>query len=164
MAVNISGYGLRIVVQASLSFPSGFTITEFADDGDPLDVPALTIGESAMGLNGDLISWSKANPIELTLSVIPNSAGDKNLQILLNNNRPGRGKVPIHDVIQLTAQYSQTSIFQLPGTYLYTNGIITSGIPGNSVSSAGRVKTKAYTFSFENLTSSSSFALPLPLI
>jgi hypothetical protein len=151
MAVNISGYGLQLFLQASFTFPTGFIVNQFADDADPFDVPTLTIGESAMGLNGDLITWAKANPIEITLNVVPNSVNDNNLQIILNQNRPGRGKLAIPDVIQLTAQFPVTSVFTAPGIYTYTNGIITSGMPGNSVSSAGRMKTKPYTFTFENV-------------
>ena len=45
-----------------------------------------------MGLNGDLIGWSKPNPIKITLNVIPQSFSDLNLAVLLEANRVGRGK------------------------------------------------------------------------
>ena len=89
---NISGYGLSINILASTTFPIGLFITEFADDSDPLDIPSLQVADSAMGLNGDLIVWSKANPIKATLDVIPNSFSDRNLAILLEANRVGKGK------------------------------------------------------------------------
>lgn len=141
---NISGFGLQINILASNTFPVGLLITEFADDADPFDLPSLQIADSAMGLNGDLISWAKANPIKVTLSVIPGSFSDINLAILMEANRVGRGKIGARDIITMTGIYPSGSFITL------TNGIITDGIPGNAVSSAGRLKSKTYNFSFEN--------------
>jgi hypothetical protein len=62
---NISGFGLSINIIASNSFPIGLLITEFADDSDPFDLPSIQIADKAMGLNGDLIIWSKANQLLL---------------------------------------------------------------------------------------------------
>lgn len=141
---NISGFGLQINILASNTFPVGLLITEFADDADPFDLPSLQIADTAMGLNGDLISWSKANPIKVTLSVIPGSFSDINLAILMEANRVGRGKIGARDIITMTGIYPSGSFITL------TNGIITDGMPGNAVSSAGRLKSKTYNFSFEN--------------
>ena len=142
---NVSGFGLRINCIASNTFPVGFLITEFADDSDPFDLPALQIADTAMGLNGDLITWSKANPIKTAISVIPGSFSDINLNILLQANRPGRGKIPALDTVTLTGIYPDGSFISL------SNGIITDGIPGKAVASAGRIKTRTYNFSFEGV-------------
>lgn len=144
MAVNISGFGLVVNVLASNTFPVGLILTEFADDADPFDIPPLQIADKAMGLNGDLITWSKANPIIITLNVIPQSLTDLNLAILLEANRVGRGKIGARDVITMTATYPNNS------PIILTNGAITDGIPGSPVSSAGRLKSKTYQFAFEN--------------
>lgn len=141
---NISGFGLRIIVVALNTFPVGFPVTEFADDSDPFDVPNLQIGDSAMGLNGDLIAWAKANPIKINLNVIPSSIDDINLGILFEANRPGKGKVPANDKIIITGIYPSGDIITL------TNGIITDGSPLSAVASAGRLKSKTYSFAFEN--------------
>ena len=141
---NISGFGLRANLIASNTYPVGFIISEFADDSDPFDLPSLQIADSAVGLNGDLIVWSKANPIKFVLSVVPTSLDDINLSILLQANRPSRGKIPSRDVITLTGIYPSGDFVTL------TNGIITDGIPANAVSSAGRFKSKTYNFSFES--------------
>lgn len=141
---NISGYGLTLTLAASKTFPLGFVVNQFADDADPLDVPALQIGDSAMGLNGDLIVWSKANPIKITLDVIPTSPSDRNLAILMEANRPGLGKIPARDVITLNILYPAGNFITL------TNGLLTDGLPFNAVSSDGRLKSKSYNFSFEN--------------
>lgn len=141
---NITGYGLVVTVKASNTFPVGFFITSFADDADPFDIPTLQIGDSQMGLNGDLISWAKANPIKISLSVIPNTPADISLGILFEANRVGRGKQGANDIITVNGVYPSGRFITL------TNGIITDGMPGDSVSSAGRLKSKTYNFSFEN--------------
>ena len=143
---NISGFGLRVHVCASKTFAAGFTITQFADDGDPFDIPSTQINDKAMGLNGDLLVWSKANPIVLTLNLIPSSDDDKNMRILLEANRAGCGKQSAKDMITLTAIYPDGRSLTL------TNGAITDGTPANSIASAGRMKSNAYIFAFENRT------------
>ncbi|WP_197328960.1 MULTISPECIES: phage tail fiber protein [Ralstonia solanacearum species complex] len=143
---NISGFGLVVQVRASKTFPAGFTVTQFADDGDPFDVPSIQVNDKAMGLNGDLIVWSKANPIAVTLNLIPASDDDKNMSILLEANRVGRGKQSAKDVITLTAIYPDGRTLTL------TEGVITDGMPANSIASAGRMKSKPYIFAFENRT------------
>lgn len=141
---DISGFGLKVQMIASVTYPIGIVVTEFADDTDPFDLPSLQIADTAMGLNGDLISWSKANPIKVTLSVIANSISDDLLAILLEANRVGRGKTGARDIITMTGIYPSGSFITL------SNGIITNGMPGNGVASAGRLKTKTYEFAFEN--------------
>ena len=140
---NISGFGIQVSIVASNTFPVGLIINQFADDADPLDVPSIQIADKAMGLNGDLIVWSKANPLNVTLDVIPGSFSDINLAILLEANRVGRGKIGSRDTITMTVLYPAGNFVVL------NNGVITDGMPFNSVSSAGRQKSKNYNFSFE---------------
>jgi hypothetical protein len=146
MSVDVSGYGTQINIIADVTFPLGFVLTEFSDDVDAIDIPSLQIADSAMGLNGDLIKWSKANPIKPTVSVIPNGIDDINLSILLEANRVGKGKLGAQDNITMSIVYPDGRIITL------TNGIITDGLPVSSVATAGRIKTKTYAFAFENKT------------
>ena len=142
---DISVFGIRVQVVASQTFPAGINITQFADDADPFDAPSMQIRDKAMGVNGDLISWSKANPIPVTLNVVPNSEDDKNLGVLFEANRVGKGKQGARDVISITAVYPDGK------TASFTQGVITDGQPANSAQSSGRMKSKAYTFAFENV-------------
>lgn len=142
---DVSGFGLRLRVVGSVTFPSGFDVTQFADDTDPFDMPVHTIGDSAMGLNGDLVTWAKANPVQATVAVVPNSDDDRNLAVLFEANRPGKGKRPAGDVITITAIYPDGR------TATATGGKLISGIPSDSIASAGRRKSKPYAFVFENL-------------
>lgn len=145
MANDISVFGLRVQVVASETFPSGINLTQFADDADPFDSPSIQIRDKAMGINGDLISWSKANPILLTLNIVPNSEDDKNLAVLFEANRVGKGKQGARDIVTITAVYPDGK------TASFTQGMITDGMPANSATSAGRMKSKAYAFAFENV-------------
>lgn len=146
MTQDISGQGLGINIQASNTFPGGFVISQFADDADPLDIADIQIAETAMGLNGDLISWNTANPIPMVTNVIPGSDDDINLGILAEANRVGRGKVSAKDKITANILYPDGRIITL------TDGKITNAPTTDSVASAGRKKSKTYTFAFENKT------------
>lgn len=144
MTQDISGFGTRIVIQASNTFPSGFTVTQSADDADPLDIPSIQIADKAMTLNGTLVTWSKANPIPMTLNVIPGTTDDQNMSVLLAANRASAGRRPARDVITATVVYPDGRTLRL------MRGKITDGAMGNSIASAGRLKTKAYAFAFED--------------
>jgi hypothetical protein len=141
---DVSGFGLQVQLRASVTFPTGITLTQFADDADPLDLPEVVIGEAAMGVNGDLITWSKANPLMPTISVIPNSDDDINLANLFEANRAGKGKQPALDIITMVAVYPNGR------TVTLTEGKILAGPAGKSLASSGRLKSNTYKFAFEN--------------
>lgn len=146
MATDISGFGLQVQIKASVTFPAGVTITQFADDADPFDLPEVVIGETAMGVNGDLISWSKANPLMPALAVVPGSDDDINLGLLFEANRVAKGKQSARDVITLVAVYPNGN------TVTFSEGKILAGPPGNALASSGRLKSNTYKFAFENKT------------
>ena len=141
---NISAYGSEVVLIASITFPVGITISAFSDDADGVDVPSIQVSDKAMGVNGDLVTWSRAQPLNLTINVIPDSDDDINLGILLENNRVGRGKLIVQDVITLNVSYPTGK------TVTFSTGVITDGMPATSFTSAGRFKTKPYSFTFQN--------------
>lgn len=142
---NISGFGLRINMISIPTFPVGVTLTQFSDDSDPLDIPAIQIADGAMGLNGDLQVWSTAAKVPLTLSVIPGGTDDDALSALLQANTPRRGSPGLLDVVTMT-------IMMPDGAFATaTNGFLKSGMPSQSVASAGRKKSKPYNFEFESI-------------
>ena len=149
---DISGFGVEVTLIASVTFPSGITITQFADDADPVDSPSQEIAEAVLTLNGDLVSWGRANPVPLTLNVIPQSDDDVNLQILAEANRVGRGKTRARDIITATVSYPNGNTSTLSG------GVITAAMMNDSIASVGRLKSKAYVFSFENRVETRSVA------
>ena len=141
---DIGGFGLVITVMGSVTFPQGFSVTQFADDGDPFDAPNTDIKNVAMGLNGNLISWSKAVARLIDLNVVPNSDDDANLAALADANRAGIGRFPVNDSITLIGLYPDGETVVLSG------GTITSAPFASSAASSGRKKTKKYSFAFES--------------
>src|ERR1035438_5279110 len=99
MAQNIGGFGLSVLLQASITYPVGLPLTHFADDADPFDQPDVQIRDKGMGLNGDLITWGKAMPVNVAIAVIPNSLDDLALAILLKANKVSSGHTAVNDVI-----------------------------------------------------------------
>lgn len=142
---DISVFGLQAQVVASQTFPAGFNVTQFADDADPVDSPVLQIKDKAMGINGDLIVWSKANPVPLTISVVPDSEDDRNLTVLFEANRVGKGKFGARDVVTVILIYPSGDVAA------FTQGAITDGPPISGAQSSGRLKSKTYSFAFENV-------------
>lgn len=146
---NISGFGASLQIIPSLSYPYGFTVTEFADDTNPFELPSMQIQDKAMGVNGDLLLWSKANPIIFNLAVIPGTDADSDnnkLQTVFNNNRAARGKLPLKDVITIVAILPTGNVITM------SQGGITDGKPGYTITSAGRLETMVYSFAFEQIT------------
>lgn len=143
---DTSAIGVSIRCLASESFPAGFTLTSFADDADPFDIPAIDIAEVAMNVNGDMVSWSAPNPITITINVIPGSEDDNNLSVIFEANRAARGKRNARDIITMVASYPDGSSITL------SEGKMTNGVPGNSPATAGRIKSKEFSFAFQNLS------------
>lgn len=143
---DVSATGFTLVLKASQTFPNGFTISEVADDADPFDIPAVEIASTAMNVNGDLVTWSSPQPMNATVNVIPASEADNNLAILWDANRAARGKRHARDIITLVASYPDGS------TKTFSEGKMTSGMPGGSVASGGRIKSNAYVFAFQDFS------------
>ena len=141
---DISGFGSQLRVLASNTFPVGITVTQFADDSDPIDIPSLQISDNAMGLNGDKVTWGTANSIPLTTNIIAGSEDDENLTLLFEANRVGRNKASAKDVILMIVSYPDGQVAT------FTGGSCVEFMPAKSVSSDGRLKSKAFIFSFEN--------------
>lgn len=143
---DVSATGLSLTITASKTFPNGFTVTQFADDADPFDIPALEIANAAMNVNGDLVTFSTPKPIPVTINVIPGSEDDNNLAILFEANRAAKGKTVARDEVSILASYPDGSTAGLSGA------VMTSGMPGKSVASAGRQKSKAYVFMGQDIS------------
>ena len=146
MSNDITGFGSAINLVASNTYPEGIAITQLADDADPLDMASVKIADTAMGVNGDLVKWSRAITKPLTLSVIPGSLDDINLAILASNNSASQGTINANDIITITVIYPDSSVIT------FVNGFITDAPFGSSISSAGRLKTKTYGFQFQSVT------------
>lgn len=145
---DISSFGTRVRVVASKTFPSGFDLSQFADDTDPFDIPSQQIADKAMGLNGDLVTWTKLTATEVSLAVMANTEDADNLAALFEANRASRGKTSARDAITVTVAYPEGN------TVTFTAGRLTDGPAATSAASSGRLKTNTYKFVFESVSSS----------
>ena len=143
MSNDVSGLGTSVTFLASKTFPTGFNITNYMDDSDPFGFDAVDTAGFAMGMNGNLITWSKATPTTVTLNVIPGSDDDLNLDLVAEMNRAQKGRRPIRDVITITVSYGDGS------TYTLSGGKLVNYMPGKSYSSEGKGKSKPYKLVFE---------------
>lgn len=144
MPVDVSATGVSLRIIGSKTFPAGFSVTQFADDADPVDVPNSTVSAATMNVNGDLVASSAPAPVLLNINVLPNTDDDRNLAILLNANRAARGRRFVGDIITVVVSFPDGQ------TDMYTSGKILTGNVGRSVASAGRIKSKLYSFAFED--------------
>lgn len=142
---NISSFGLMAVLTSSRTFPVGLPITKFADDNDSIRVPEFKLGDGKMDLNGNLIRSKNAQPVPLSMALIPDSAEDQALAMLLNANRIAKTNPPVDDSITLVVHWPNSSIVT------YTKGIIVGGPASLSGTGAGRLSSNVYTFEFEDL-------------
>jgi hypothetical protein len=145
MTQDITGFGIVVNLVASSTFPTGITLTQFADDSDPVDLASVRIADVAMGANGDLLTWAKAIPLPAVLNVVAGSDDDINLQILADANRVAQGKASAGDIITMTIVYPDLSSVTL------IQGRLTDSAFGKSIAgSSFRMKTKSYAFSFQD--------------
>lgn len=143
---NISGYGMSGTLTASKTFPNGFRITKFADDTDPLDAPDLEVADTAFGLNGDMVVWSRPTGIEVVVSVLPNSDEEANLAALVEANRVAKKKPGARDIVNLVLAYPNGS------TAVCSTGVVVTGPVIQAVQSSGRMRTRQFKFRFEQVS------------
>lgn len=141
---DISGIGITVTLFASKTFPAGLTLSQFADDADPLDVPEVEILSEGMNVNGEMVTWLTPKPLPIDLNIIPNTGDAKNLDILFDANRPAYKKVAVRDVITLVVNYPDGK------KKILNNGRPKTYSPAYAVASAGRLKSRHYQFVFEN--------------
>lgn len=141
---DISGIGITVTIFASKTYPAGLTISQFADDADPLDLPDIEILSEGMNVNGELVTWLTPKPLTVDVNVIPNTEDAKNLDILFDANRPAYKKVAVRDVITLVVNYPDGK------KKVLNNGRPKTYAPASGIASAGRYKSRHYQFVFEN--------------
>ena len=141
---DISGIGITVTIFASKTYPAGLTISQFADDADPLDLPDIEILYEGMNVNGELVTWLTPKPLAVSINVIPNTEDAKNLDILFDANRPAYKKVAVRDVITFVVNYPDGK------KKILNNGRPKTYSPASGIASAGRYKSRHYQFVFEN--------------
>lgn len=143
---NVSSFGIQATLISTVTFPYGFQLTKFPDDSDPIQVDDLTVKAFEMLMDGRLITFQVAKPVQVAISVIPGSNDDINLGVILSATQIRAKLIPIPDILILMISYPDGTISTL------TSGAMISGPPARSVTSAGRLKTNTYKFVFGEST------------
>lgn len=140
--VNISGFGTKVQIVALQSFPVGFTVEAFTDDQDALTIENIESVGYQLTYDGGICMYDKAAVVRVSLSVIPNTADDINLKLLLAARKGGFKWLPIQDVTSMLVSYPDG------GKVAFSNGTIISGPLGDSIQQSGRRKSNTFTFVF----------------
>lgn len=144
MSVDISAMGIKATLIADKSYPLGITLTEFADDGDSLNVDDMNIMSYAMGVNGTMVVWRTAVPCPISINLIPGTDECKDMENLFKLNMTQKNKTSRADVLTLMIEHPDGKIDML------TKGYIIAGKPIQDYSSNGRAKTRTFRMVFEN--------------
>lgn len=142
-----SAFGTIVTLFASQSFPNaGINLSSFADDTDPFDVQPLTVAQVAKNVNGTMVYWANAEPINQSINLIAGADDDVSMQFLLAANTPVYGKQLANDIIRIVVLWPNGE------TRTYNDGVIISGSAGYSISSGQRIKTNSYALAFSSMT------------
>lgn len=142
---------------------SAVTITEFASNEDPIQVTDLEVAAADMNLNGHLVTWCKANPVQVSFSLIPFSTPQRNLAVFLcamaiggkGGTANGSATAPKAKIDSMTITIPNDG-GQTGGAMSFTfkNGRLLQGPPAVGSNAEGRANSCTYTFIFESVSSS----------
>lgn len=139
---HVGGFGTKIVIVAVSTFPSGFTIEKFADDKDPLMArPYEPFGYEQL-YDGSIYAFDRAAPIEVDISVIPDTEDDINLKVLLQASKGGFSILPFDDSVHAVITYPNN------GRVILSQGSILSGPILDNIVKEGRKESNTYRFVF----------------
>lgn len=148
--IDISGSGTKITIVALSSFPMGFTLSQFADDIDPIVAKEIETTGTELLYDGSLFIFDKAAAIELTVGVIAGGSDDINLKILLQARKSNVSILPFVDMTSAIVTYPDG------GRAMVSSGSIISGPLIDGVQSSGRKKGNSYTFLFGSFAGAQS--------
>lgn len=140
--IDVSGFGTGITIVALQSFPMGFSLSQFADDQDPLVVEEIEPTGFEMLYDGSLFAFDKAAPIKITVALIPGSADDINCKILLQARKGSASLIPLPDTTVMAITYPDG------GRVIMSNGTIYKGPMADSITVGSRKKGNMYSFVF----------------
>lgn len=140
--INISGFGLKATVVALQTFPMGFTLSQFADEADPIAFERMEPVGFEMLFDGELFAFDKSAPVIVHVSVLPQTEDDINLKMLLASKKGGVKWATFSDITTMVVTYPDG------GKVVLSNGTITAGPPGDTVKQTGRKGCNTYSFAF----------------
>ena len=140
---DVSTTGASVTISSTVTLPVPVPITHFADDKEPFQIDDQEITGDGMGLNNDLVVYTKPIPVYVKISVVANSPDDIALYTLFEMNK-ATGTTHAFDICDMTIL-----IPNIAKPFRYINGKIKSGPPGPTSSQDGKNQSHTYGFVFE---------------
>lgn len=149
MPSNQSAYGLTATILAVKTFPRAFTVEEWADDVEPLEIGETVVAGHKMMADGTMYTFDIASAIPVDIAVLAGSRSDENLSALLKAGTAGVNFMGIKENVIMTIRN--------PGkpTVVFSGGSIVSGPMAPSAVKEGRYRSNVYKFVFAGVASSS---------
>lgn len=138
--MDITAIGSKITFVSAAFAGKGLVVTNAPDSDAFFSIDAVDINEVAVGLNCHKISWALPNKLRITVSVIPNSEDDQNMQKMFHWNRT-QGMAVNTDSIQIGITETGKSEPEIYGDFSLVNGS-----PANTAEASGRFSNKQYVF------------------
>lgn len=156
MAFDISATGAKVAIK--FSDGTEINVTHFSDEGTPFEAGDVDVSTNQKNLNGDMISSRTPSVYPVSLTVIPGSEEDLQLQQKLQEASLQPGGVNAVsklwvDCLQIFIPTINSSVGAgLDGShivYTWMKGRFKNGPTGPSTSAEGRLSAKTYGFEFE---------------
>ena len=144
---DVSANGVKLMLFASVSYPTGVEIATFNPGEDPINFDDLKIAETDMGVNGNLIVYRTPYAYNMVFNITPMTEVDQIMENIANADRIAAGKVSAKNILTLVVIYPQGR------TLTYVDGAMTDCPGGFSSSGNGRINGRRYAMSFRDLVS-----------
>jgi len=152
--IDLSFTGGSITIKSGVTGATNIPVTEFSDEGSPIEVDEIEVAGYAINLNGLMIRWRKPAAYVAKVTVIPGSDNDESLTKLLNAAHITKGATlePIAN-LKVTMEVSAPGINGAASrTWTFEEGCIVSGSPAVASDAEGKMQAKTFTFAFEKMT------------
>ena len=159
---DISFQGSKLALVCSgLSNADANLLLDFGDEGAPVEFQNVEEVGTSGNLNGTLITWSRYQPIQMDISLIPNSASDVKLRNLFYAQHLGgaggaavnQSSVVIKSATLTVPAITTTDEGAVTGsgssTFTFGPGRMTVGSPGIGSNGEGKMLMRRYHFVFE---------------
>lgn len=140
---DVSTTGASVTIKSTVTLPVPVPITHFADDKEPFQIDDQEITGHGMGINGDLVVYTKPVPVTCSVSVVANSPDDIALYTLFRMNKC-TSATHAFDIVDMSIV-----IPNIAKPFRYVNGKILAGPPGPTSSNDGKNQSHTYKFVFE---------------
>lgn len=157
--IDVSMAGASIILKSKNGLVVSNPITEFADDGNPVDIPNLEVAGGNMNLNGLLVTWTKPNPVQISFTLIPGSDSERALHKFLAAVHVGGkgstvGEAFIESLVYKypTPNSQRSTTGKNTNTITFSNGRLLSGPPAVGTNNEGKASSTTWTFMFESFS------------